>query len=496
MKQHQPLGSMKRFLFPRSLRYQLLQRSLLIVAALLIMIGTLQYVLMKDFIYKNKAEALEAQLMSMPKDWFDRSGSNDREDARELPENERNPAQAPIFYQPGLSIAYIANDGTYSDLSRDNNIQAPHLTEQEYKQIMVELSSHKTVNFRMMSNEQGIDQLVVFRLAGPPGSLTGIIQGGTETASLQQMMLTQLAIFAGLSAIALAAGLSFYLPLLRKTLNPLSRMVNAVGQTNAGNLTERLPSNQGQQEIDRLADAYNDMLERLDISFEAERMTTERMRRFIADASHELRTPLTSIQGFLEVLLRGAAANPEQLLRSLNSMQLESKRINKLVADLLALAKLDQTRSLFISDTRLDLMIHEMEPQLQVLAGNRSVHTDLANNVTVGCDSDQLKQVLLNLFLNAVQHTDENTGRIALSLGMTAHEVRLSVTDNGIGIQKEHIPYLFERFYRSESSRTRKSGGAGLGLAITKSIVDAHGGTIEVASEEGKGSTFLVTLPL
>ncbi|MGO4107124.1 sensor histidine kinase [Paenibacillus sp. YAF4_2] len=486
-------------LSPRSLRFQLLQRSLLVVAVLLLMIGFLQYVLMKNFQYKNKAEALEAQLISLPHDWFNggRFGGVGGNTPSGAPPDNRQPLPSPFYYQPGLSLASIDLDGSFTDLSNNEGLSAPQLSKEQYKELLQEPSRSTTHgNYRILTDSSGTKQLVVFHVTGPPGYPDGIIQAGTDIAALQQVLLTQLAIFIGLSIAALAAGISFYIPLLRRTLKPLSNMVQTVSQTDAANLNERLPLYHGQQEIDQLAAAYNGMMERLDDSFETERQTTERMRRFIADASHELRTPLTSIQGFIEVLLRGAAVNPEQLRSALTSMQMESKRINKLVEDLLLLAKLDQAPAPLKVELTLELLLQEMEPQLRLLAGNRIVNLAFEQDIQVSAHPDQIKQVVLNLFLNAVQHTDSTTGNVSLKLSTEGEEAIIEVADNGSGIGEEHLPQLFERFYRSESSRTRKSGGAGLGLAISKSIIEMHQGTIEVDSFIGSGSTFRIKLPL
>jgi two-component system OmpR family sensor kinase len=286
-----------------------------------------------------------------------------------------------------------------------------------------------------------------------------------------------------------------FIPVLRKTLVPLSKMVDTVEQIDAGNLAERLPVEQGQLEIDRLAVSFNGMLERLESSFEAEKEAKEQMRRFVADASHELRTPLTSIHGFIEVLLRGAMDQPDKLHKALNSMYAESERMKKLVQNLLLLAKLDRSPMIQLSEGDLDGIIKEMAPQLRVLAGKRNVSLKLTSNLRCRFDEDKMKQVLLNLFHNAVQHTDPEKGDIQLSLDKVADGVELTVRDNGPGISEEHFPYLFDRFYRSDPSRSRKYGGTGLGLAITKSIVELHGGTIRVESAEGEGSVFHVGLP-
>jgi two-component system OmpR family sensor kinase len=272
-------------------------------------------------------------------------------------------------------------------------------------------------------------------------------------------------------------------------------MVRTVRRIDAGSLNERFPATQGQVEIDQLAHSFNGMLERLEASFEAEREAKEQMRRFIADASHELRTPLTSIHGFLEVLLRGAANNPEQLHRALKSMYGESERINKLVQDLLLLAKLDRSPTIRLEEGALDAVIRDMEPQLRLLAGERRVTFELEPNVNGRFDTDKMKQLVLNLFHNAVQHTDAAGGRIDILLRNSGDAMELVISDNGHGIPSEHLPHLFERFYRVDTSRVRKSGGAGLGLSISLSIVELHGGTIGVRSEEGRGTMFTVQLP-
>ena len=172
--------------------------------------------------------------------------------------------------------------------------------------------------------------------------------------------------------------------------------------------------------------------------------------------------------------------NPINCIKPLKSMHGESERLNKLVHDLLLLAKLDRTPYLELTEGMLDAVIREMEPQLHILAGSRKFDLFIEPNVKCKYDADKMKQVILNLFQNAVQHSDPENGQIRLSLCGGDSGVELSVHDNGPGISAAHLPHVFDRFYRSDSSRTRMYGGAGLGLAITKSIVSAHGGTLTV----------------
>jgi two-component system OmpR family sensor kinase len=401
--------------------------------------------------------------------------------------------RSPFFFIPEANLAYIDSNGNHTVLTNGPSDTVPlKLEAQEYLDIM---HNKHNLNYRVV-NSGGFEQLMVLQPVGTgPRQTLGLVQVSTMTGPLRELLIRQLLTFLFLAVVAMLFGLLGFLPVLRKTLVPLFNMVKTVEQINSGNLATRFPTKQGQMEIDRLAESFNGMLMRLEASFEAEKETKEQMRRFIADASHELRTPLTSIHGFLEVLLRGAANQPEQLHKALTSMHGESERLNKLVHDLLVLAKLDKSPHTQLSDGMLDSVVREMEAQLRILAGNRELTFNVSPNMKCKYDKDKMKQVILNLFHNAVQHTDPDKGHIVVSLEWKEHGILLAIKDNGPGIGPNHLPHVFDRFYRSDSSRTRKYGGAGLGLSITKSIVDIHGGNIHVESREGEGCTFFVWLP-
>lgn len=488
----------KGMLAQNSLRIQLLSRSLLVMAALLALIGVLQYIFMKDVIYYSKAVSLESQAMSITPEVLNQTADKSGEGMRRPP-----------FFIPEAAAAFIDAQGNYSILSKGrNNINPPRLDSQEYQEVLniwqERLSQPERLRKAgqrwpryLICKSEGTEQLIVLKpiISRSEHKVTGVVELSTLTAPLKELLLHQLLTFIFLSFIALLVGLLGFLPVLRKTLDPLANMVNTAEQIDAGNLDSRFPSRQGQIEIDRLAESFNGMLERLETSFAAEQETKEQMRRFIADASHELRTPLTSIQGFLEVLLRGAASQPEQLDKALRSMHSEAQRLNKLIHDLLLLSKLDRTPKIELKEGDLNEVIRDMEAQLHILAGQRQLGLAVEPDLKCKYDRDQIKQVILNLFQNAVQYTDPLQGNIQLSLGKVESGVQLAIQDNGMGVSSEHLPHIFDRFYRSDPSRTRKYGGSGLGLAITKSIIEAHGGSIKVASQEGQGTTFTVWLP-
>jgi len=480
------LAAARPILFPRSLRYQLLSRILLILAGLLLVIGLSQYLFMERFIYQNRAVGIKQQIQSVPGEIWERLNSSMR----------RGPAEAFVFF-PSSSVAYLNKQGKFTVLTTNGSETeetVPKLSDEDYLEA-AERSRRDKPLFRVV-NGAGGEQLVVLQAVRSFQGYGGVVQVAIGTKPLKSEINRQFLLYLALAFAALIAALLLFLPAIRRTLTPLSRMVETVERIDSGKLNERLPEPSGPTEIDRLSHSFNRMLERLEHSFRAEQEGRERMRRFVSDASHELRTPLTSIHGFLEVLLRGAASDPEQLGRALRSMHGESERINKLVRDLLQLAKADKTSDAQFSPSDLGSILRDMEPQLLLLAGDRKVRLDLDSTPLLLLDADKVKQIVLNLFQNAIQHTDPNVGSITVTLSPAPGGAEVSVADNGPGVAPEHLPRLFERFYRIDGSRARKHGGAGLGLSITRSLAELHDGTVRAESLPGEGSKFIVFFPI
>jgi two-component system OmpR family sensor kinase len=247
------------------------------------------------------------------------------------------------------------------------------------------------------------------------------------------------------------------------------------------------------------------MLTQIESAFRAREASEARTRRFAADASHELRTPLTAVSGYVEVLLMGGKDDPETADHVLHQMDGELSRMNRLVADLLTLARLEAGLPLHAQALPVAPLLDGLVEETRLLAGRTRRHLVIAasqpegaDDLTVLADPDRLHQVLLNLLHNAVKFTPDG-GRITLWAARRNGTVALAVTDTGPGIAAEEVPLLFERFYRSDEARARggdaEAGGAGLGLAIAKGLARAQGGHIEVASSPGSGSTFTVILP-
>jgi two-component system, OmpR family, phosphate regulon sensor histidine kinase PhoR len=221
-------------------------------------------------------------------------------------------------------------------------------------------------------------------------------------------------------------------------------------------------------------------------------------RDFVANVSHELRTPLSILRGYIEVLFDEPQTSREELTRILSIMERHSKRLQRLVDDLLSLAQLESSHAeLEISVVRMDALFNNLirDWKEKLTGKNLKVIVDLPSETSVlRADGTRLEEALHNLLDNAVKFSSAN-GQIRLRAMRYGSNVVLSVTDNGIGISKEHLPRIFERFYRADKGRSRELGGTGLGLAIVKHIAQLHGGRVEAESELGRGTTIRIVLP-
>src|ERR1044071_2676187 len=221
-------------------------------------------------------------------------------------------------------------------------------------------------------------------------------------------------------------------------------------------------------------------------------------REFVANVSHELRTPLSILRGYIEVLLDEPETPREELARILSIMERHSKRLQRLVHDLLSLAQLESSgATLEVSAVRVDELFNNLirDWKEKLAAKNLKVIVDLTPEaLTLHADGTRLEEVLYNLLDNAVKFSREN-GEIHLRATRLGSDMVLSVSDNGLGIGKEHLSRIFDRFYRADKGRSRELGGTGLGLAIVKHIAQLHGGRVEAESDLGKGTTIRVILP-
>ncbi len=222
-------------------------------------------------------------------------------------------------------------------------------------------------------------------------------------------------------------------------------------------------------------------------------------KEFVANVSHELNTPLAAIKSYAETLLDVGVEDRETAMKFLGVINSEAERMTRLVRDLLSLSRLDSSKNkLNLQQVHLDKLVKECTEKVRIDAVNKKQVLEsyvIGEIPPIQADRDRLEQVVLNLLSNALKYTPEG-GRITVYIGKTYGEVYFKVADTGIGIPKEDLPRIFERFYRVDKARSRKMGGTGLGLSIAKEIVESHGGNISITSEVGKGSEVTVRLPV
>jgi two-component system OmpR family sensor kinase len=310
-------------------------------------------------------------------------------------------------------------------------------------------------------------------------------------STLSQLLEREALIGAGvLVAIAILA-----LLIIRIGLRPLEKMGEVAQDIAAGDLSRRVEPSTPKTEIGRLGLALNGMLSQIEAAFKERTESNTRLRRFIADASHELRTPLTSIRGYSEMLRRGASKSPRDAVVARRRIEEESVRMSVLVDDMLLIARLDQGRPLESEPVDLRAIAQDAAADARAVAPQREISLSAPDHVVVKGDDTRLRQVVGNLVRNAIVHTPHQTA-IEIAVSTVDGVGRVSVADHGPGLPTEELDRIFEPFYRADPSRSRDSGGAGLGLSIVSAVVSAHGGHVTVSETRGGGATFEVELPL
>jgi two-component system, OmpR family, sensor kinase len=290
-------------------------------------------------------------------------------------------------------------------------------------------------------------------------------------------------LFSGLAAIASVVVAVLLTPTMFRPLEDIARAARQI--TRADDLSHRIPHAHRSDEVGEMARAFNQTLERLERLFQTQ-------QRLLADVSHELRTPLTAIRGNIDLMQHFGEADPD----SLAAMQSDIERMSRLVGDLLLLARADSGAiPLELKPVELDNVLFDVYRQAEQLARSVEVKLSAVDQVCVWGDVDRLKQLVLNLVDNSLKYTPAG-GKVTISLEKNSNWARITVSDTGIGIPPEHVPHIFERFYRVDKARNRVQGGSGLGLSIARWIAQAHGGNIGVTSEVGQGTSFTISLPV
>ncbi len=475
-------------IFPLGIRLQLMLWYTAVFAALLLFTGA--------FFYQHLEHSLEASLDSTLQvraqqiaggiAW---SGGTItvRDVTGDLPGFDANPNDqrlSPVDVNNGVLVRLLDAHGTL--LHQTPAFRAMRVPAESITQPLQGTPWQGTV-----TSSDGQEVRLVSRALTENGQLFAVIQVGESLAQLHSLLhalVGELLVVGLLVLLACAIG-SYWLA--ARAFAPIQRLAETARRIKAGDLRSRVTVPRAHDEVQYLALTLNEMIDSLDQAF-------SRQRRFVADASHELRTPVAVIRNKTDVALLGARRQ-QDYITVLQGINAEAERLGHLISDLLALARGDEGRTQFEREpVRLDLLAGAVAANAALLAAERGITLEVQapRPVTILGDEARLIQVVMNLVENAVRYTNPG-GRVTVTVEARQNQAHLCVRDTGIGIAPEHVPHIFERFYRADAARRRTGGGSsGLGLSIVEWVVQAHGGAVAVESQLGQGSCFTVTLPL
>jgi heavy metal sensor kinase len=450
--------------FFKSIKFRLTVWYLVAIALLLAVFGAVAYFLLSKNLYRNLDESLRARVTEI-------EGSLKVQD-RLVSFEQRFNELVMIFDADGALQQRLGPNVRFS------NIEAT-----------VQQALFGQSSFLSASTTEGLD----VRLYAAPFNVDSrtriaIIVGRLPSDIREMLAIFRMVIINSALAVVLLAGVGGMF-LARRTLRPVERIAEIARGIGESDLSRRIDI-WTDDEMGRLAYTLNGMIGRLEEAF-------KKQRQFVADASHELRTPLAVIQAESSLALDKKRTQAEYR-RSLELVSQEVAYMSEIVSKLLQLARSDAgCEPVNFQEVNIAALLAELSPDVEALALEKGVQFSLGpvDNLTVRGDRLKLRQLFLNILDNAVRYTPAG-GSISGSLARKNGSAIASISDTGIGIPAEHLPFIFDRFYRVDRARSRADGGAGLGLAIAGSIAKLHGGTIEVESQVGKGTTFHIVLPL
>lgn len=472
------------------LRVRLTAAVLVLVAGSLILISVSTILALHSYFLGTVDEELETALTSWDPEIFDPEGFEDEEDG---------PGLRPEQY----IFSFLSPSGMRYDGSDDRS-DSPVF---DYEKLAAADGEAFTA--------LGADGVTRWRVLGMPGSAVGSKNPEYDPEehnldpetyyvlsyklshfdkTVAGLVWVDILIGAGVLAGLAALGVG----LVRASLSPLRQIENTAAMIAAGNYSRRVPEHDPATEVGRVGYAINTMLTKIEGAIRAREYSEERahdseerMREFIADASHELRTPLTSVRGYAELVRTNPQMPESDRQHYIGQIEEAAKRMGLLVGDLLYLARLGQERPVETEPVDLAVLGHEAVAAHAVMSEDHEFEFESAGSSTVvAADRARMRQVLDNLLSNAVRHTPAGT-HVRVEVAAEDEQVRLTVADDGPGMEPETAERVFERFFRSDAVA---HAGSGLGLAIVAAIVKAHGGTVQVASEPGRGTVFTVLL--
>jgi len=418
--------------------------------------------------------------------------------ATPVPENDERLQR--IARALDFRLTLIRKDGVVvfdSEVPRDSLFRlANHLNRPEVRRAML----GSTGSDKRLSASTNREYFYAARMVHGPrlaGLDSGFVRGALSEEEAVLLDSDVQAIIWWIGVVTILAIGVVSLQVARRISDPVVAISTAARRITAGDIQQRAPVNR-KDEIGDLARSVNEMAGKLQADIERLRKLERIRSEFLANVSHELRTPIFSIQGFLETLLDGAIDDPRVNRDFIEKAHKHAIRLNTLLTDLIDISRIESgemkmSLRYFPVEDFLRQVVEELIPQAARQGLTLSLNVDAPPECQVYGDRDRLRQVIVNLVDNAIKYTPSG-GSVSVRVSAEGDWCSISVQDTGIGIEQEHLPRLFERFYRVNKDRSRDVGGTGLGLAIVKHIVEAHGGSISVRSTVGAGSTFSFTV--
>ena len=290
------------------------------------------------------------------------------------------------------------------------------------------------------------------------------------------------------------------LSLEKRIIKPIEKLQKGVEQISSGNYEVRI-ENDIFNEIGILIHEFNDMAEKLQNSEEEKQEYEENRKALIANISHDLKTPITSVSGYIEVILDGVVTSPEKINSYLKIVESNMNYMNKLIDDLFLFSKLDMQKLEFKFEVvKIKSFMSDLMEEFKFTLGEENIifnfHDKIEEEVLVNIDGKRIYQAIRNIIGNAVKYGVVDNLNIQTELIKEDNFIKINIKDNGPGIEKDKLPHIFNRFYRVDMERTKDLMSTGLGLAIAREMVEAHGGSIHVYSVLNEGSTFVIRLPI